>query len=129
MKKSASQQSRAICFTVDQAQYQRIKDRCAQTSCRSLAEYLRRQTLGEPLTVNHRNASLDDLITELSLTRRQLSEALRAFEQSAQKVSEIHGHHQVAIWLAEHQKDRAVIVGLIDQIHQYCKKTALVWLQ
>lgn len=129
MQEADRNQSRTVYFQIEPAQYRVLKDRCAQSTCRSLAEYIRKLILAEPVTVNHREASLEDLITELSYTRRQLSDAVQAFEQSAQKVSAAIDEHQAAVWLKEHQKDRAIIIGLIDQIYQHSKKTALVWLQ
>lgn len=129
MKEPVPNQSRTVYFQVEISQYELLKDRCSRTTCRSLAEYLRKLILSEPVTVNHRNASLEDLITELSLTRRQLSDAIQIFEQSAQKVSASPHQQLTAAWLREHEKDRARIVVLIDQIYQHCKKTALVWLQ
>lgn len=129
MKKPASTQWRTVYFQVDAARYQSLKEKCAQSTCRSLAEYLRKLILQEPVTVNYRNASLEDLITELSLTRRLLADAVRAFELSALNVSSVTGQQQLSSWLKTHESDRAQIVALIDQIHQYCRKTTYLWLQ
>lgn len=129
MKKTASNQSRTVYFQVDSASYQSLKEKCAQSTCRSLAEYLRKLILGEPVTVNYRNASLEDLITELCLTRRQLAEAVKAFERSAQKVSSATSEQQLSSWLETQESDRRQITFLIDQIHQYCRKTTYLWLQ
>lgn len=128
MKKPASNQRCTVYFQVDSARYQSLKEKCAQSTCRSLTEYLRKLILQEPVTVNNRNASLEDLITELSLTRRLLAEAVRAFELSALNVSAATSQQQLTSWLKTHESDRAQIVALIDQIYQYCRKTTYLWL-
>lgn len=129
MKKPASNQSRTVYFQVDSARYQSLKEKCAQSTCRSLAEYLRKLILQEPVTVKYRNASLDDLITELCLTRRLLAEAVKAFERSELNVPAANSEQQLTSWLKTHESDRRQITFLIDQIHQYCRKTTYLWLQ
>jgi predicted NACHT family NTPase len=129
MKQPASNQGRTVYFKMDLANYQRLKDRYAQTTCRSMAEYLRKLVLLEPVTVNQRDASVEELIAELSLIRRELARAVEAFELSAKKVSQLASPQQLTPWLQAHQTERAHIAGLIEQIYQHCKKTTYLWLR
>jgi len=120
---------RTIYFKVDRDCYQRLKEQCAKTACRSLAEYLRRLVLLEPVTINHRDASLDGLVNELSLTRRHLADAVEAFQLSAQKISAATAGQPLTRWLQEHESDWDRVAVLIEQIHEHCKKAAYLWLQ
>jgi len=120
---------RTIYFKVDPDCYQQLKERCAKTTCRSLAEYLRRLVLLEPVTINHRDASLDELVNELSLTRRHLADAVEALRQSAQKISAATAGQPLIDRLKQHESDRNRITELIEQIYEHCKKTTYRWLQ
>lgn len=125
--------SNNLCCTiyvkVDPDCYQRLKDQCAKTTCRSLAEYIRRLVLLEPVTINHRDASLDGLVNELSLTRRHLADAVQAFQLSAQRISAATSGQPLPHWLKEHENDRDRVAALIEQIYEHCKKAAYLWLQ
>lgn len=129
MQQAAFNQGHTVYFKVDAASYQQLKDRCAQSTCRSLAEYLRKLVVLEPITVNNRDASLEDLIAELSQTRRQLARALEAFELRAQEVSHLASPEQLALWRQAQQTERAHITSLIEQIYEHCKKTTYLWLR
>ncbi|MGX5857967.1 hypothetical protein ACWKW6_30200 [Dyadobacter jiangsuensis] len=127
MQEPANNHFRTVYFKVDPDCYRRLKEQCSKTTCRSLAEYLRKLVLLEPLTINHRDASLDELVNELSLTRRHLADAVEAFQLSAQKIPA--AGQPLTQWLKEHESDRARVARLIEQIYEHCKKTAYVWLQ
>ncbi|MHA4741370.1 hypothetical protein [Dyadobacter sp. MSC1_007] len=128
MKQPAADGGRTIYFKVEAAQYRLLKDKVSKTTCRSLAEYLRKLVLSEPVTINYRDASMEDLISELSQTRRQLAQAVRALELSAHAPAHTTAQQQLAIW-KDHQGQRGYITGLIEQIHEHCKKMAHLWLQ
>lgn len=129
MQEPSNNLCRTIYIKVDPECYQRLKDQCAKTTCRSLAEYIRRLVLLEPVTINHRDASLDGLVNELSLTRRHLADAVLAFQLSAQRISAATAGQPLTHWLKEHESDRDRVTTLIEQIYEHCKKVAYLWLQ
>lgn len=129
MQQPASNQDHNVCVKMNSADYLRLKDRYAKTTCRTLAEYLRKIILLEPVTINHRDASLDELVNELSLTRRHLADAVQAFQLSAQKISATTAGKALIHRLKEHESDRDHVAKLIEQIYEHCKKAAYLWLQ
>ncbi|MCF0075391.1 hypothetical protein LZD49_33240 [Dyadobacter sp. CY261] len=128
MKQTLDKPWRNIWLKIDAEQYDSLQAQRASTTCRSLTEYIRRLVCQQPVTVNYRDASLEDLITELSIIRRHLATAAEALALSAEKVSQTYGAEQQS-WLEAHQKDREVILGHIQQIYQHTKQVAIKWLQ
>jgi len=128
MSKPVKPVNRNIYLSVEEQQYQTLQARRAQTTCRSLTEYVRCLVLQQPVTVNHRNASLEDLITELSLARRQLARVAAALTESAEKM-ELASPDGLSDWLERHQNERQIALAHIEQIYQLTKQAAKIWLQ
>nr|WP_295931956.1 hypothetical protein [uncultured Dyadobacter sp.] len=129
MKQPVSKSSYNIWFTLDAQQYNQLQSLRQKTTCRSLAEYIRKLICQEPITINHRDASLEGLVTELSLLRRHLATASEALALSADRIAKASNQPQLDSWLDRHQRDRQLIAGQIQQIYLCSKKAALRWLQ
>ena len=128
MTKPVKTVNRNIWFAVEDHQSQTLQARRKTTTCRSLTEYVRCLVLQQPVTVNHRNASLEDLITELSLARRQLALVAAALTQSAEKIEPAQPEG-LSDWLERHQNERQIALAHIEQIYQLTKQAAKIWLQ
>lgn len=58
--------------SVTEKEYQKIKEGCAATTCRSLSEYGRKLMFGRQITVCYRNRAFDDFIEEAIRLRKAL---------------------------------------------------------
>lgn len=128
MSKRDKKTIHCLSVVVDEQQYQQLQARRAETTCRSMTEYLRRIAFQQPVTVNHRNASLEDLITELSLARRQLALVAEALTQSAEKI-QVCMPLELPDWAERHQKERRIALAHIEKIYELTKQAAQIWLQ
>lgn len=128
MSKPYKKPIRCLSVVVDEQQYQHLQARRKETTCRSMTEYLRRIAFQQPVTVNHRNASLEDLITELSLARRQLALVAEALRESAEKIN-VDLPAELSEWAKQHQKERQIALSHIEKIYELTKQAAKIWLQ
>lgn len=55
-------------------EYENVKTRVLNSTCRSTNEYLRKLVFGKKITVFYRNKSFDDFIEEAILLRRSLED-------------------------------------------------------
>jgi len=76
-------QSMEIC--VSQVELQRIKDNVANSTCHNLSQYVRQCSLGDPVTVYHRNKSFDEFVNEIISLRRELQEMRKFFSKEKEE--------------------------------------------
>jgi hypothetical protein len=50
----------------------RLKKAFAKTTCRTIASYVRRLSLEQPVEITHRNASFDDFVSEAIRLREEM---------------------------------------------------------
>ena len=64
--------SHPILFRVSKAEYERLQAYCQDSDCPSIGEALRRLLQGKPITLFHRDRSLDAPLEELARIRQEL---------------------------------------------------------
>lgn len=128
-KQSKKSKPKRIWFQIDSDQNDLLRKNYMQTTCRSLSEYIRKLVSAGPITINHRNASLDELITELSALRGQLAQASRTFERTVDQLNGLQNAQQLGSWLLRFEIEKNNLAIQIQTINEYIKKTAKQWLQ
>jgi hypothetical protein len=128
-KPSRQSLSKYICFRIDIDQYDLLRANCKQTTCRTLSQYIRKLLLAGPVTINHRNATMEELIVELSALRGQLARASRTFESAVDQLTGFQSAQQLGSWLLRFESERRDLATQIQTINGYIKKTAKQWLQ
>jgi hypothetical protein len=66
---------------VSPLELQRIKDNLANSTCHNLSQYVRKCSLGDPVTVYYRNKSLDEFVGEIIRLRKELQETRQHFSK------------------------------------------------
>ena len=61
-----------ILFRVSQAEFERLQAYCRESDCPSIGEALRRLLQGKPITLFHRDRSLEAPLEELARIRQEL---------------------------------------------------------
>jgi hypothetical protein len=128
-KQSKQSLSKYICFRIDIDQYDLLRENCKLTTCRSLSQYIRKLILAGPVTVNYRNATLEEIIIELSALRGQLADASSAFESAVDQLARFQSAQHLGSWLLRFETEKRDLFGQIASINEYIKKTAKQWLQ
>jgi len=129
MREKTDPRNKAVYMRFTTEEYRLIEKRFKNTTCRKFSEYGRNILLEQPVTFNQRNASLDDLMTELIELRKQLSELTVRFDQSAEKLQFINRTDLPHEWVSGHESDRKAMLDHIRKIHEYISQTGQKWLQ
>ncbi len=73
--------SKSLTIWLQPAEYDALKTRVQESNCRHLSIFARRCLLGKPITLLHRNASLDDVMEALSQLKPGLDQLIQALEK------------------------------------------------
>src|SRR5690606_28065413 len=90
--------SRKITIRLKPAEYKSIKAKFHKSRCRRLSEYSRNVLLEKPVTIFHRDQSLDETLEELILLRKELNAVGNNFNQIVRKLNSIKGSADTAVW-------------------------------
>src|ERR1700744_2733971 len=81
-----------------------------------LSEYVRRVLFGKTMTVYTRNQSLDDLIAEMILLRKELNAIGVNFNQAVHRLHTLNHLPQMQGWLQRFEQDKDVFFSKADEI-------------
>ncbi|MCE7070580.1 plasmid mobilization relaxosome protein MobC [Dyadobacter sp. CY327] len=110
-------------------EYQQLLRKVQRTTCRKTSEYARKVLLLEPVLVNHRNQSFDEVMIELTRLRRELTTAGNNLNQA---VKRLHALTQIAdfrSWLEAYEGDKNRLIEMVNEINIYISKASKIWLQ
>jgi hypothetical protein len=114
---------------VSQADLDKIKSQYAKTTCRSLAEYVRKIVLREALTFYHRNQSLDDCMQEMMELRQELHLIAVNFDLAVQKLHSLQSCSQIGNWILFQESRQKQLLEKIQLIQEKIDQISDQWLQ
>ncbi|WP_426671895.1 plasmid mobilization protein [Mucilaginibacter sp. McL0603] len=100
-----------------------------KSTIRKLSEYVRRVLFGKAVTVYTRNQSLDELVAELVLLRKELNAIGVNFNQAVHRLHTLDHLPQMQRWLMGFESDRDVFFGKAEEIKQKVNSISEQWLQ
>ena len=96
---------------------------------KKLSDHLRRKILGKPVTVYHRNKSLDEFIPEILLLRKELNAINVNHSQVVQRLNSMYDVMEVKIWLKIHESSWQLMQKKVDEIRLKITQINNQWLQ
>lgn len=117
----------AVRFTA--AEYAALERRFKATACRQMSEYLRNCLLNKPVTVKHRDASLDEFMLEYIRLRKELSALGNNFNQSVKKLHSLQQIPDFRQWILSTAAQREKLLFQVEQIQEMTWKITRKWLQ
>ena len=114
-------------LTVDE--YELIQKRYRKSTCPKLSDYARKNLLQKPIVMKYRNESLDELMPELILLRKDLNAIGNNFNQSVKKLHTLVQIAEFKHWVAVSEPEKTVLFNSIDQIKKHIEKLSEKWLQ
>jgi hypothetical protein len=108
---------------------EKIFARCKETTCRSLSEYARTVLFQEKVTVRYRNDSLDKLMEELILLRKELNYLGNNFNQVVTKINAVKNAGELSLWLSVGQKLQLQLLEKTEIIKLHIIHLSEKWLQ
>ncbi|TAM95331.1 MAG: hypothetical protein EPN39_15390 [Chitinophagaceae bacterium] len=103
--------------------------KCKQTTCRSLSEYARKILFNRTVTVHYRNSSLDKLMEDLILLRKELNFIGNNFNQVVRKINAVQLPGELSLWLPVCKKLQEQLLEKTDVIKKKISQIGKQWLQ
>ena len=100
-----------------------------KSTIRKLSEYVRRVLFGKQVTVYTRNQSLDELIAELIVLRKELNAIGVNFNQAVHRLHTLDHLPQMQRWLAGFERDRNSFFLKVEEIKTKVNSISEQWLQ
>ena len=129
MKEENNNREKWLHLRLNADEYRQLQTNFKRTTCRKISEYARKILLSKPVTVNHRNASLDELMTELIRLRSELSAAGNNFNQAVKKLNSLSRIEEFQSWLIGYESDKRKLLDHIEEIKNHIAETSKKWLQ
>lgn len=84
---------------LNESEYKAIHSWWQKTTTRELSDYARRVLLKKPVTLNHRNQSADEILTEMVRLKNELHAIGNNFNQAVHKLHTMNTIPQIKLWL------------------------------
>jgi hypothetical protein len=110
-------------------EYIKINKKFSSSTCRKLSEYARRVLLDKVITVNQRNQSLDDFMTEMIKLRNELNKIGNNFNQSVKKLHTLEQIFEFKSWLITNETDKKILLEKVEEIKLKISQISDKWLQ
>jgi hypothetical protein len=117
----------AVRFTA--SEYESLERRFKATTCRQMSEYLRSCLLHKPVTVKHRDASLDEFMLEFIRLRKELGAIGNNFNQTVRKLHALQQIPEFRHWILSTEAQRERLLLTVSDIQKLASEMASKWLQ
>lgn len=129
MEKEILNRTRIAAVRFTTAEYAALERRFKATACRQMSEYLRNCLLHKPVTVRHRDTSLDEFMLEYIRLRKELTALGNNFNQSVKKLYGIKQIPEFRQWILSTAAQRERLLYQVEQIQEMTWKITEKWLQ
>ena len=106
MSDEKKNRNRIIGLRLTIAEYEDLEKKWQKSNCRKLSDYGRRMLFGKPMVSNYRNKSLDDLMEEAMLLRKELNAIGVNFNQAVHRLHTLDHLPQMQPWLSAFEGDK-----------------------
>lgn len=90
--------TRRLILRLTPEEYEKIERRFRKSMFRNISEYSRAVLLKKPVTLTYRDQSMDDVLEELILLRRELNYIGNNFNQAVYKLNSVMGMPEAKLW-------------------------------
>lgn len=129
MSKAKQTHSKWLHIRLKEDEYNHIRKKFEASTCRKLSEYARRILLDKPITINQRNQSLDEFMTEMIRLRNELHPVANNLNQAVKRLHTLDKITEFKSWLLLYETSRKLLLEKIENIKQKIGQFSDKWLQ
>jgi hypothetical protein len=129
MERKKSNRTRIIGLRLTPEEYAAIERKWKASTCRKLSDYVRRNLFDKPVVTTYRNRSQDDVLTELTRLRSELSAVGNNFNQAVKRLHALRQIPEFRTWLITWELEKKILFSKMDEVKNNVKKILEVWLQ
>ncbi|MES2649383.1 MAG: plasmid mobilization relaxosome protein MobC [Bacteroidota bacterium] len=105
-----------------------VQKKFEQSTCRKVSEFVRKRLLDKPVTIYHRNKSLDDFATEMVLLRRELNAIGINYNQQVKRLNSMNDYTEVKKWFIMHSPTEQLLLKKVEEINAKIAQINDQWL-
>jgi len=106
-----------------------LNRRYKKSTFQNLSEFGRAMILGKPVTIIHRDKSMDEVLEELILLRRELNHIGNNLNQAVRNINSAHGFPDTRLWINLLTVINGKLEPSITQIKEQINQYADLWSQ
>ncbi|MET4082980.1 hypothetical protein ABIB40_002947 [Pedobacter sp. UYP30] len=129
MMKIEENRTRRLIIRLKPQEFALIESRFKKSIFRKLSEYTRNVLFEKSTTVFHRDKSMDDILEELILLRKELNFIGNNFNQAVRKLNSVHDMPDAELWEAMLTVLRDELQPSIEQIKNRLNNYSELWSQ
>lgn len=129
MEEQNKNRIRWLHLRLSNAEYEILHKRFTKSTCPKMSDFARKNLLQKPVVMKYRNESLDELMNELILLRKDLNGIGNNFNQSVKKLHTLVQISEFKHWITVYELEKKVLFNSIDQIKKHIEKLSEKWLQ
>jgi len=107
--------TRRLILRLTLEEYEKIEKRYRKSMFRNMSEYSRTVLLKKPVIFTYRDQSMDDVLEELILLRRELNCIGKNFNQAVYKLNSVKGMPEANLW-------QEALTVLRDQLEPFLRE-------
>ncbi len=129
MSEANCKHSKWLHIRLKEEDYNRIHQKYASSTCRKLSEYARQVLLDKVITINQRNQSLDDFMTEMIRLRNELKAIGNNLNQSVKKLHTLDQISEFKTWVIINETHQKILSEKVDEIKSKINQISDTWLR
>lgn len=129
MEEENKNRTRWLHLRLTSAEYEILQKQFGKSTCRKLSDYARKNLLQKPVVLKYRNESLDELMIELILLRKDLNGIGNNFNQAVKKLHTLVQISEFKHWIMVYEIEKKVLFNSINQVKKHIENLSKKWLQ
>jgi len=129
MENENSNRTMRIICRLTPEEYEEIEKKWKASDCRKLSEYLRQVIFSQPMVLSYRNQSMDELLSGLTLLKRELNAIGNNFNQSVKRLHTLSSIPEFKRWQVVYEIEKKTFFNKVDEVKTYIKKISESWLR
>jgi hypothetical protein len=129
MENENENRSRWLKIRLRPSEEESLNKRYKKSAFQNLSEFGRAMILGEPVTVVHRDKSMDEVLEELALLRRELNSIGNNLNQAVRNINSLHGSPDSRLWMNLLTLINGKLEPAITQIKDRMNNYSELWSQ
>ncbi|WP_428231837.1 plasmid mobilization protein [Flavobacterium sp.] len=110
-------------------EYEMLKKQFGKSTCRKLSDYARKNLLHKPVVLKYRNESLDELMSELIILRKDLNAIGNNFNQAVKKLHTLVQISEFKHWITVYELEKKILFNSVNKIKKHIENLSKKWLQ
>jgi hypothetical protein len=129
MTEEKKNRTRWLHLRLSEQEYEVLQQYFADSVCPKMSDFARKNLLRKPIVLKCRNASLDELMTEMVKLRTELNSIGNNLNQAAKKLHTLSQISEFKVWILSFETDKKMLFTSINAIKNTILNVAEKWLQ